>query len=333
VISGNASQGIVLGGTRNVVAGNLIGTDPTGLSSLPNLGEGILAGGSENVIGTPLTGPAIFRLIYPGNVIAFNRGNGISVTGERNFIGFNSVFSNDGLGIDLGGDGVTGNDPCDSDAGANGLQNYPLLTDAIARQSGTQIQGTLSSAPNTVYRVQLFANHSCDPSGFGEGEAFLDEVVATTDDNCDASFTAVVPAADAPVGQFITATATDPEGNTSEFSACLEVSPLLIPTQIRFLVEGPIRVAPGVPVQFRFKVEAKRPGLAGDLSGEVVVSDDQGDVCRDDFSLTGEGASPLTFGARGNYRVRAHYLGNATFEESTSPPVPVLVGMPGGLTK
>lgn len=89
-------------------------------------------------------------------------------------------------------------------------------------------------------------------------------------------------------------------------------------------------MAPGVPVEFWFKVETEPTGQIGDFSGEVIVSDDQGHVCHADVSSIGEGACSLVFTVPGNYRVRARYLGNATFEESTSPPVPVLVGRLGG---
>jgi hypothetical protein len=45
----------------------------------------------------------------------------------------------------------------------------------------------------------------------------------TTDSNCNAAFTASLPVAVA-AGQFIAATATDPAGNTSEFSQCVQVA-------------------------------------------------------------------------------------------------------------
>ncbi|HEY6930011.1 MAG TPA: Ig-like domain-containing protein, partial [Thermoanaerobaculia bacterium] len=183
--------------------------------------------------------------------------------------------------------------------------------------------------PDAKYRIQLFSNQTCNSSGFGEGETLLDDFFVSTDDNCNASFDRFVSAVDAPAGRFITATATDPDGNTSEFSACEIVVAPVIGTKIR-LIEGPIHVAPGVPVEFGFNVETVPPGQTGDFSGVVVVSDDQGDVCRAEVSGTGEGACPLTFSTPGTHLVRGHYLGNATFEESTSPPMPVLVGMPGG---
>jgi hypothetical protein len=100
-------------------------------------------------------------------------------------------------------------------------------------------------------------------------------------------------------------------------------------TQTRFLVQGPIRVAPGVPVEFTFQVNPLRDSLIAP-TGEVLVSDGVGHICRSDVSVTGEGSCTLTFGSPGTYRVRAEYLGNFAFGGSTSPVEPVLVGGPAG---
>src|SRR5439155_18205073 len=82
--------------------------------------------------------------------------------------------------------------------------------------------GTLESAPNTAFSVELFANSSCDPSGNGEGQSFLGAISVTTDAAGRATFEQGVPAA--PGAAFVTATATDPAGNTSEFSACSQLA-------------------------------------------------------------------------------------------------------------
>jgi hypothetical protein len=100
-------------------------------------------------------------------------------------------------------------------------------------------------------------------------------------------------------------------------------------TQTRFLVQGPIRVAPGVPVEFSFHVDPLRESPTAP-TGEVVVSDGAGHTCRSDVSVSGEGSCSLTFGSPGTFRVRAQYLGNLSFGGSTSPAEPVLVGSPGG---
>lgn len=93
----------------------------------------------------------------------------------------------------------------------------------------------------------------------------------------------------------------------------------------RFLIEGPIRVPPGVPVQFPVRVDA-RPRVQLHPTGVVVIGDDEGQVCRAELSDAGEASCELTFPVPGVYRVRAHYLGNAQFKEDWSPKLTVRVG-------
>jgi hypothetical protein len=228
VISGNGWTGImIVGGSiatpaTSVVQGNYIGTDVSGTGNLGNTLSGVVANGAS--IGG--------NSADTGNTIAFNGGNGVTVSfGPGNAIQRNSIFSNGRLGIDLGanlvdgiprGDGVTNNDSCDTDTGPNNLQNFPALTSATSDAVSTSIQGTLNSTPDTIFTIEFFSNTACDPSGFGEGQTFLGSTMVVTDGNCNASFNVTRPSA-LNVGQFITATATDPTGNTSEFSNCVQV--------------------------------------------------------------------------------------------------------------
>jgi hypothetical protein len=75
-------------------------------------------------------------------------------------IAANSFFGNVGLGIDLGADGATPNDPGDTDTAPNNLQNYPVLTSAGANSSGTRIAGTLSSTRGATFVLEFFSNPS-----------------------------------------------------------------------------------------------------------------------------------------------------------------------------
>ena len=79
-----------------------------------------------------------------------------------------------------------------------------------------------TARPSTTFRLEFFSNTACDASGFGEGETFLGSTNVTPDGTGDVSFTVTFPDT-AAVGEFITSTATDPGGNTSEFSQCLQV--------------------------------------------------------------------------------------------------------------
>lgn len=218
VISGHSSSGVAIdGGSGNQVSGNLIGLGADGARPIGNsLWAVRIRGSVNNVVGGTAAGA--------GNVVAYSF---LGVTVEcaeqcatGNAVLGNSIFSNSSLGIDLGRDStVRPNDAGDADAGANNLQNYPLLTSVTSGAGGTTVAGTLNSAPNATYRIEFFANGVCDPSGHGEGALFLGATTATTGADGDAAFSASLPNA-LPAGHVVTATATDAAGNTSEFSAC-----------------------------------------------------------------------------------------------------------------
>src|SRR5213078_4616189 len=93
------------------------------------------------------------------------------------------------------------------------------ITSATETSTTTTILGTLNSTPSTQFRVEFFANSVCDLSGNGEGQTFLGFTNTTTDASCNATFSFSVPNASL-TGPIITATATDSNNNTSEFSAC-----------------------------------------------------------------------------------------------------------------
>ena len=159
------------------------------------------------------------------NRIRFNTGPGVNVSGTGHDVRENAIDSNGGLGIDLGGDGVTANDPGDGDTGANEQQNYPVITNAIVSGSSVFVSGTFNGAPGTTVTIRLFQSASCDASDFGEGAAPLQggtfDITTNVDGN--ASFGQLFSDS-VPPGSQITGTATGPGGNTSEFSACRAVN-------------------------------------------------------------------------------------------------------------
>jgi CSLREA domain-containing protein len=226
VISGNAQDGVRVqasGTTGNIIEGNLIGTAVNGTDPLPNAqdGIGIRASASGNTVGGTGAGA--------GNVISGNTDDGIQVgspadpTPAMNRLLGNSIVGNGSLGIDLDPtNGVTANDPGDGDIGTNNLQNFPALISAASNATTTTIAGTLNSEASKLYRLEFFSNPACDPSGNGEGQTLLGSTNATTDASGNASFTASLPTP-ATVGHVATTTATDPDNNTSEFSACTTI--------------------------------------------------------------------------------------------------------------
>jgi CSLREA domain-containing protein len=221
VISGNGDNGVLIVDattTGNILHGNLIGTNATVSLAIPNAANGvdIQGGASGNTVGGTIAGTK--------NVISFNALRGVFVeSGTGNAILGNTISYNGALGIDLAPSGVTPNDPGDPDTGANLLQNFPILTSVVLGPASTEIQGTLNSLSSVLFRVEAFADLSCDASGYGPGQRPLGSVEAMTDAGGNVAWMATIsgPA----TGAWITATATDPSGNTSEFSACFPVPP------------------------------------------------------------------------------------------------------------
>jgi Periplasmic copper-binding protein (NosD) len=212
VISGNAGWGVVISEnslyvepgvhSSNYVNGNYIGTKAGGGHALGNAGGGVkleLGAQDESI---------------KENKVAFNGGPGVVVDGtpddnlfvaSRNSILGNSIYNNNGLGIDLLN-------------GGNNDQAASKITAVTTGGGSTTIDGTLDSTPSTSFRIELFSSPTCDSSGAGEGKTFLGFTDATTDGAGHATFSSSVPAL--PADQAVTATATSAAGDTSEFSTC-----------------------------------------------------------------------------------------------------------------
>jgi hypothetical protein len=151
--------------------------------------------------------------------------------------------------------GVTPNDPGDADIGENYLQNYPVLAPASSAYGSTTVQGSLNSSPNTTFRLEFFASPAWDTDGLAEGQLFLGSTNVRTDGTGEASFAVTLPVA-TPTNHLVTATATDPSGNTSEFSTGVEASPgpAAVSLAIRPSSGGAIAVTwPGGAAQFQLE--------------------------------------------------------------------------------
>ena len=220
LISGSGTGIDVRSGTiQTTIRGNRIGTDVAGTAGIPNqcgiaVAPALAAAGIH--IGGSGTGD--------GNIVAFNATQGVAIVdGTGTLVQRNSIFSNGGLGIAFAGCGAvatpTPNDPGDADTGANDLQNYPVVTSAVHTGGNATITGTLNSTPSSLFEVELFASAACDASGNGEGQSFLGVASVTTNSSGTGAFGPVV--FPVPPGlSVITATATGPGNNTSEFSQC-----------------------------------------------------------------------------------------------------------------
>ncbi|HEY9170964.1 MAG TPA: hypothetical protein VI136_01630 [Verrucomicrobiae bacterium] len=226
LISANGLSGVRLrypGVNAWVIQGNYIGTQADGVGNLGNGQHAIElyadSAARDHLIGGAAPGE--------GNRIAYTISSaydGVRIRAgcTNNLVVGNAIWANGGsatagLGIDLDADGVSANDNCDGDAGANQLQNFPVLTNVWTSPTATVIRGTLNSTPNKNYWLHFYANSTNEPSGYGEGENYLGQLQVRTAANCTTNFTARL-AVGAAAGSFITATATDEANNTSEFS-------------------------------------------------------------------------------------------------------------------
>ena len=196
LIAGNGEHGVEISASdANIVRGNVIGTDKTGIIDLGNEQDGVrMTSSSRNVVSN--------------NVIAFNgdtthNDNGVEVLKSDtaspvgNRILSNSIFQNQALGIDLSNSGTGGReqDAKDPDTGPNNLQNFPVISSATSTAGGTTIAGTLNSTPGTGgFRIDFYSSPSCDPSGNGEGQTYLGSTTVGTDDGGLANFNVSLPA-------------------------------------------------------------------------------------------------------------------------------------------
>jgi hypothetical protein len=247
IISGNGRDGIsIFTNTGITVQKNFIGTDVTGNNCLGNGRDGIFV--NNGSVGHTIA----------NNLITCNGRNGVNIPnvptndpGIRIFLDDNFVFANGLLGIDLGDPGITPNDFQDADGGANLQQNFPILTSfaPIAPADGsrprrpdspdvaTTVSATLNSTPNTTFTVHWYfsADSQCATNQQGSRPLVTGRKPnVTTDSNGDASFAFTL---DFPVGitsGIVNCTATDPQGNTSEFSACLPVATGPAPDTVQF---------------------------------------------------------------------------------------------------
>lgn len=217
-ISGNLRFGLRIegaGSRLNRVAGNRIGLAGNGADALPNAGDGVqIEDAPSNLV----------SLCF----IWHNASNGIRILGDAavgNEITRNSIYSNGVRGICLGAGGAA-NDLQDPDAGPNGLQNFPVVTNAY--RGSTVIGGTFNGKPDRDYRVEYYSSWGVNASGFAEGQNYLEGEWFTTDEDGNYVLDGWAEQT-TPTGMIITAVATDREtGDTSEFtrtSPYVEVQP------------------------------------------------------------------------------------------------------------
>jgi Peptidase family C25/SdrD B-like domain/Periplasmic copper-binding protein (NosD) len=261
VINRFAVDGIRLEtGSNNVVEGNYIGTDLSGLLDRGNVFDGvfIVGGSSGNRIGGLLPGQGnvisgnndegldlrtgsankvqgnLIGIGADGTTLLGNVSDGVQITGGTGHaVTANRIAANGGLGIDLRDDGVTLNDALDVDTGPNDVLNFPAIASAVP-SAGTLTVYFQLDVPAGSYRLEFFKNPSgVDASGYGEGEIFASSTNLTHPGGAAIFFNYTFAGN---TGDVITATTTactdgavcSAFGNTSEFSNAVTAAPTAV---------------------------------------------------------------------------------------------------------
>ncbi len=199
----NVSDGIEVGSSANIIRDNDIGY--VNDASAGNGAGGILlgTGASDNQV--------------TGNLLAHNGNDGVRVgaaAGVRNRIEQNSFAANGDIGIDLGDNGITGNDAGDGDSGPNNLQNFPVLLSITSAPGVLNVSYTIDSQiTSSTYPIDVDFYRA--GSGNRQGSVWIGrDTFALAPGATRATVLALPPGF--PSGDLI-AMAIDNEGNSSEF--------------------------------------------------------------------------------------------------------------------
>jgi hypothetical protein len=159
----------------------------------------------------------------PGaNVIAYNT-FGVASPAANNTVRGNSIHDSTFLGLDIGGGGVSANDPGDAD---NNQPNFPNVTSAVVEGAGVRVIGILESNASSTFDLDFYSNPACSrfPQDLLEGEQWIGTAPVTTDGAGHAAFNVLFSPVTVPAGFRVTATSTTDEGGTSEFSQRIVLS-------------------------------------------------------------------------------------------------------------
>ncbi len=293
LISGNGNDGIRVGGISNLIIGNIIGLDLSETSPIGNTWDGIALYGPHNVIGGSEPGE--------GNIIAGNKRIGISFsdadsndvignmlgTGKtgseklgnffsgislssgsnNNMIGPANVISYNGTGVFVNLDSTIHNTITRNSISNNSGQgiwnsnggNTELAAPSNIEVTSSQVTGTATA--NAI--VEIFSDDD------DEGRVYEGTVFADGTGNFSWMGTAT--------GPNVTATATDADGNTSEFSEAVNVTSVETAQGVELVESFSLRqnypnpFNPATTITFFMPRQARARLQVFDLSGREVA--------------------------------------------------------------
>jgi hypothetical protein len=289
IISSNIYEGVSIMGyyqsggptwftNTNHVLDNRIGVGKDSLFAMGNQRDGIGIGkwGPSWSLGHAEKNEA------DNNIIANNGRNGVMVfehgasttNADKNKIRRNSIYNNSLLGIDLGDDGITLNDPSDPDSGANEFVNFPVLFN-LGWSSGTvYVSGTVNiNTSPTAAVVDIFKIQTGTSSGYGQGKVYLGTLVPNSSSQFSGSFSGTYT-----LGDSLCAVLTDTFGNSSEFSANTEL--LLIGSTLSSdISEKTLKLYPN-PVTDILNVETELKSdtyelIVNDINGRLLIREEK----------------------------------------------------------
>ena len=288
VISCNASGGVGIGWNGgaflNSVQGNIIGSDPSGSINLGNSvsGVAIFGAAADNLIGGTEEGA--------GNLIVYSEYAGVSINRSNselnNTVSRNNIYGSGEIGIDLTQnpsfpytDGVTENDEGDGDDGPNHLQNFPESLNVGVDDGGDLLIQYLvdSDAEHSEYPIEVEFFLSDED---GEGQLFLYSnhyTIANNEQGLKTIYLGPVINYGLEMGDYIVATATDANGNTSEFSQTTQVATYVgvadveaLPTEFTLEQNFPNPFNPTTTIRYGLPEASDVSLIIYDLQGRVV---------------------------------------------------------------
>jgi hypothetical protein len=257
VVSGNSGDGVLISGTGNQVQGSYIGTNRAATAAVANGGNGIEVKGNSNTISSSvISGNTADGVLLSGSsnqvqssyigtnsngtAAVANGQSGVEVKGSSNTIGGttkavrNTISGNskDGVLVSAGsgntirGDIIDANGPTSTGPGivlsgsANGSLSPPSISSATYSGSSLTVTGSFTVAATGSFVLEFFAN----PTGDAEGKVLLGALTVKVTSTGSVPFTFSTSTSVPGTDPVITATLTDPAGNTSAFTGGVTVS-------------------------------------------------------------------------------------------------------------